>query len=62
MDFNTLRFCSCCQCTMLALFFHTNRKGELYKTCDACILKSNKQYKKNQLIKKYYHKAKNYYN
>ena len=36
-----LKTCSRCHSTVLEKYFLTNRKGELYKTCDNCRKKRN---------------------
>ena len=36
-----LKTCSRCHSTVLEKYFMTNRKGELYKTCDNCRSKRN---------------------
>ena len=36
-----LKTCSRCHSTVLEKYFLTNRKGELYKTCDNCRSKRN---------------------
>ena len=33
---SNLKTCSKCRCVMLETYFDTNRKGELFKTCNRC--------------------------
>ena len=35
-EISKLRMCTKCRCTILESFFETNRKGELFKTCNTC--------------------------
>jgi len=42
-----LKTCSRCGCEILLSYFETNRKGELFKTCNKC---RNRKDKKDQLI------------
>ena len=42
-----LKKCSRCGCTLLLKYFETNRKGELYKTCNICRIKHREACKRS---------------